>query len=167
MCKLLTLFVSILKQKYILEKFEIELKWASYFLIVNTIIAIVVTVFMLVFFLLSLENSYDSKFSSIFIIILLGIQFFYFVRKAIKENKEHQAIRFFSKLAILFRVLGLFIWLKYLVSISPISVLDSYFVIENKKKNLSEYLVDEDDLIYNNSNWLNDFVIILSRKFRK
>jgi hypothetical protein len=158
----------ILKIELTLEKFEIDVKWASYFVIVNIIVSIVVTLFVVVFFSLSFEDGYSTKFVSNVLIMLFVIQLFYFVRKAIKENKKHQTIRAFAKVSIFFRVLGLYLFISCSINQSPYSSSwSNYFNLQYRKNNLSEFLIDEDEIKDNKSNWLNDLVIVINRRFSR
>ncbi|TDE46909.1 hypothetical protein E0I26_02140 [Flavobacterium rhamnosiphilum] len=151
-----------------MEKFEIDLKWASYFVIVNVIVSIVVALLAVVFFSLSSEESHNTKFASNVLIMLFIIQLFYFVRKAIKENKKHQTIRIFSKVSIFFRVLGFYLCIVFLINYSPVSSWDTNFVnLQCRKNDLSEFLIDEDEIKDNKSNWLNDLVIAINRRFSR
>ncbi|MFV8345230.1 hypothetical protein [Flavobacterium sp. ZB4P13] len=151
-----------------MEKFEIDLKWASYFVIVNVIVSIVVALLAVVFFSLSSEESHNTKFASNVLIMLFIIQLFYFVRKAIKENKKHQTIRIFSKVSIFFRVLGFYIFIVSLKYISPhITSLELNSILQYRKNNLSEFLIEEDEIKHNKSNWLNDVVIVINRRFSR
>jgi hypothetical protein len=92
----------IFKIKLTLEKFEIDVKWASYFVIVNVIVSIVVALFAVVFFSLSFEERYNTKFVSSVLIMFFVIQLFYFVRKAIKENKKIKQLESFQKCQFFF-----------------------------------------------------------------
>ncbi len=158
----------ILKIKLTLEKFEIDVKWASYFVIVNVIVSNVVALFAVVFFSLSFEDRYNTKFVSSVLILFFVIQLFYFVRKAIKENKKHQTIRAFIKVSIFFRVLGFYLYIIFLINYSPVSSWDTNFVnLQCRKNDLSEFLIDEDEIKDNKSNWLNDVVIAINRRFSK
>jgi membrane protease YdiL (CAAX protease family) len=151
-----------------LEKFEIDVKWASYFVIVNVIVSIVVALFAVVFFSLSFEERYNTKFVSSVLIMFFVIQLFYFVRKAIKENKKNQTIRIFSKVSIFFRVLGFYIFIVSLKYISPhITSLELNSILQYRKNNLSEFLIEEDEIKNNKSNWLNDVVIVINRRFSR
>ncbi|MES2574593.1 MAG: hypothetical protein V4572_06600 [Bacteroidota bacterium] len=137
-----------------LEKFEIDIKWGSYFVIVNLIISITIALFILVIFPTSFEDRYNSKFLSSFLIMLFVIQLFYFVRKAIKENKKYQTIRFFAKVSIFLRVLCFYSFIVSLKYISPqITSLELNSILKYRKNNLSEFLIDDDEMKENKSNW--------------
>lgn len=151
-----------------MEKFEIEVKWASYFIIVNAIVMNIIALFGVVFFSLSFEDRYNTKFMSNFIVVSFIIQLFYFVRKAIKDNKEHQTIRFLAKMSIFFRVLSLYIFMSYLLNqVSDCSPWKNYFNFPIRKNNLSEFLIEDDEVKENTSNWLNDLVVTINKRFVK
>lgn len=152
-----------------MEKFEIDIKWASYFIIVNVIVSIAVALFAVVFFSISFEDRYNTKFASSLLIMLFVIQLFYFVRKAIKENKEHRTINFLSKVSIFFRVLGLYLIINCIINQSSDSTNPwvNYINLEYRKNNLSEFLIEADEIKQNKSNWLNDLVIAINRRFSK
>jgi len=152
----------------ILEKFEIDIKWASYFVIVNVLVSNIVVLFAVVFFSSNYENRYNSKIVFNFLIIFFVIQLFYFVRRAIKENKEHQRILIFSKVSIFWRVLVFYLFIVSLKYISvEITSLELNSILQYRKNNLSEFLIEEDEIKDNKSNWLNDFVIVINQRFAK
>lgn len=152
----------------ILEKFEIDIKWASYFVIVNVLVSNIVVLFAVVFFSSNYENRYNSKIVFNFLIIFFVIQLFYFVRRAIKENKEHQRILIFSKVSIFWRVLVFYLFIVSLKYISvEITSLELNSILQYRKNNLSEFLIEEDEIKNNKSNWLNDFVIVINQRFAK
>lgn len=149
-----------------MEKFEIDVKWASYFVIVNVIVSNAVVLLAVVFFSIDYENRYYSGFISRILILFFVIQLFYFVRKAIKENNEHRTIRIFSKVSIFLRILCFYFFIISLKNISPeITSLGLNSILQYRKNNLSEFLIDENDLEDNKSNWLNDLVIVINRRF--
>lgn len=151
-----------------MEKFEVDIKWASYLVIVNVLVSNTIVLFAIVFFSLNYENRYNSKFISNFLIMLFVIQLFYFVRRAIKENKEYQTITIFSKVSIFWRVLGFYLFVISLRYISvEITSLELNSILKYRKNNLSEFLIEEDEIKDNKSNWLNDFVIVINQRFAK
>ncbi len=130
-----------------MERFEIELKWATYFAIVNLIVMSSLCLLALVFPLSILENHQNSievHQDSVFVIkCLVGIylvQLFYFTRKAIKEYKKHTIISLYYQLDILLWVFSVSLVLQFLVS--PMGHSNLYF--ENIKRNLSEFLIEEE-----------------------
>lgn len=115
-------------------KFEIDLKWASYFFIVNVLVSIVVALFAVVFFFVSYEGRFNSGFITNLLLLFFAIELFYFVRKAIKENKEHRRIRFFSKVSIFFRVLVFYFFNIFLMSQSTKNgSFEDYFILYHRK----------------------------------
>jgi len=151
-----------------LEKFEIDLKWASYLVIVNVLVSNTVALFAIVFFFFSFEDRHTKNSLSIVLIMFFVIQLLYFVRKAIKENKKHQTIRFFSKVSIFMRILCFYIFIISLKFISPkVTSLEINSILRYRKNNLLEFLVDDDEIKDNKSNWLNDLVITINTRFGK
>lgn len=151
-----------------MEKFEIDIKWGSYLVIVNVLVSNIVVLFAVVFFSSNYEYRYNSKIVFNFLIIFFVIQLFYFVRRAIKENKEHQKILILSKVSIFWRVLVFYLFIVSLKYISvEITSLELNSILQYRKNNLSEFLIEEDEIKDNKSNWLNDFVIVINQRFAK
>jgi hypothetical protein len=70
--------------------------------------------------------------------------------------------------SIFFRVLGFYIFIVSLKYISPhITSLELNSILQYRKNNLSEFLIEEDEIKNNKSNWLNDVVIVINRRFSR
>lgn len=143
-----------------MEKFEIEVKWGSYLLIINTATSIVIA------FLMFLIDSNSLRYLSNILILIFIIQLLYFTVKAFKENRRYGLSKGFRKFFVFIRLFTFYIFLMALLdgnfgtSIWSPSLLSPY-----RKKDLSEFLIDENPS--DNGITLDEFIYILKRKFNR
>ncbi|MFB9077932.1 hypothetical protein ACFFLS_04600 [Flavobacterium procerum] len=88
-----------------MEKFEIDIKWASYFLITN----IVTTIFIIA--LICLIDFYSLRYLPDILAPVFIMQLFYFTIKAIRENDENGLSKGFRKFFVFFRLLTFYLML--------------------------------------------------------
>lgn len=143
-----------------MEKFEIDIKWGSYFFIINTAISNFIALLM---FLIDVRCLLHL--SNILIPIFI-IQLLYFTIKAFRENNENGLSKGFRKFFVFIRVLISYFFLMSFVNWAPSIGIDySSLLIYHRKKDLSEFLIDEDSN-EDYSTTLNDFIFMLKRKLR-
>ncbi len=143
-----------------MEKFEIDIKWGSYFFIINTASTIFIAL------LMSLIDIRSLLYLSNFIIPVFIIQLLYFTIKAFKENNENGLSKGFRKFFVFIRLLVFYFMLaSYLNGISRANVWCTSIFFPYRNRDLSEFLIDEDseeDYVVT----LNDFLFMLKRKLR-
>jgi len=144
-----------------LEKFEIDIKWGSYFVVANILTSFSIVLLMLLIDIQSLLYL-SNVLAPIFIIQLL-----YFTIKAIKENKKHDLSRGFRKFFVFIRVFVIYFFVILLLNGSLYTMIgDPSLMFYYRKKNLSEFLI-EDNSCENNDTTLNEFIAALKRKFSR
>lgn len=143
-----------------MEKFEIDIKWGSYFFIINTASTLFIALLM---FLIDVRS---LLYLSNILIPIFIIQLLYFTIKAFRENNENGLSKGFRKFFVFIRVLLFYFFLMSFVNWAPsIGVNYSSLLIYHRKKDLSEFLIDEDSN-EDYSTTLNDFIFMLKRKLR-
>ncbi|WP_343584759.1 hypothetical protein [Flavobacterium sp.] len=144
-----------------MEKFEIDVKWSSYFIITN-----IVTSFIIVLLMLLIDIQSLLYLSNVLIPVFI-IQFLYFTIKAIRENKKHDLSRGFRKFFVFTRFFVIYFFVVYLLNVGLQTMIDyPSLMFYHRKKNLSEFLI-EDSLSENKDITLNEFIISLKRKFNR
>ncbi|MDQ6471190.1 hypothetical protein RB619_11100 [Flavobacterium sp. LHD-80] len=144
-----------------MEKFEIDLKWGSYFFLINTATSILITL------LMSLVDIGSLQYLSNILIPIFIIQLLYFSIKVLKENKRYNLSKGFRKILVFIRFLVFYFMLSSCVN----GISNVYFpcfpsLFPYRDKDISEFLIDE------NSNedyvvTLNDFLFMLKRKLSR
>jgi hypothetical protein len=142
-----------------LEKFEIDMKWGSYFFIVNTLSSIFIVLIMY------LINSYSLIYLSDILIPVFIIQLLYFVIKAVAENKKHDLSRGYRKFFVFIRLL-VFYFMLVSFSNESTNIWCFSLLLPYRRKDISE-LVIEDNSNEDNGITLNEFIVILKRKFSR
>lgn len=144
-----------------MEKFEIEVKWGSYFFIINAATSILIVLLM---FLIDIQS---LLYLSNVLIPVFIIQLLYFSIKAILENRKYDLNKGFRKFFVFIRVLVFCLFLKSFLNINSI---DNYWyptvLFSYRKKDLSEFLI-EDNAEVNNGITLNEFIVFVKRKFNR
>ncbi len=100
-----------------MKKFEIEIKWGSFFLIVNTITSIFITL------LICLADS--LRYLSNALVTIFVVQLFYFTIKAVKENRNYGLSKGFRKFFVFVRVTGVYLLFLAIIQESRLSSLGS------------------------------------------
>lgn len=150
-------------KKLDLEKFEIDIKWGSYFFIVNTLSSIFIVLIMY------LINSYSLIYLIDILIPVFIIQLVYFVIKAVAENKKYDLSRGYRKFFVFIRLLVFYYLLTLFLNGSGITNTNSLYLslfVPYREKDISELLTEE-DLNENNVITLNEFITALKRKFSR
>nr|WP_128414925.1 hypothetical protein [Flavobacterium sp. Root935] len=142
-----------------MEKFEIDMKWGSYFFIVNTLSSIFIVLIMY------LINSYSLIYLSDILIPVFIIQLLYFVIKAVAENKKHDLSRGYRKFFVFIRLL-VFYFMLVSFSNESTNIWCFSLLLPYRRKDISE-LVIEDNSNEDNGITLNEFIVILKRKFSR
>jgi hypothetical protein len=133
------------------QKFQVELKWGSYYFIYSIILSFIFSFFQ--FLILSKNNS-----SNLILIFLNIILLFYFSAKCIKEKKAIKKITFRLKLLIISSV---FI-INYLF-ISLLFTNYNQFIIPKRELEIIE---SKESLNKIENNILNDLLTYIKRKFK-
>lgn len=133
------------------QKFQVELKWGSYYFIYSIVLSFLFS--FLSFFFLSNNNT-----SNLFIIFLNIILLFYFSIKCIKEKKTIKKITFKLKLLIISSV---FI-INYLF-ISLLFTNYNQFIIPKRELEIIE---SKESLNKIENNILNNLLTFIKRKFK-
>ncbi|TDO95389.1 hypothetical protein [Flavobacterium sp. 245] len=143
-----------------MEKFEIDIKWGSYFFIINTATSIFITL------LMSLIDIRSLLYLSNVLIPIFIIQLLYFTIKAFKENNENGLCKGFRKFFVLIRLLVFYFFLiSFLNQTSSSDIQYNSLMFSYRKRDLSEFLIDENS----NEDYVatfNDFLFFLKRKLR-
>jgi len=142
-----------------LEKFEIDMKWGSYFFIVNTLSSIFIVLIMY------LINSYSLIYLSDILIPVFIIQLLYFVIKAVAENKKHDLSRGYRKFFVFIRLL-VFYFMLVSFSNESTNIWCFSLLLPYRRKDISELVIEENSN-EDNSITLNEFIVILKRKFSR
>lgn len=133
------------------QKFQVELKWGSYYFIYSIVLSFLFS--FLSFFFLSNNNT-----SNLFIIFLNIILLFYFSIKCIKEKKTIKNITFKLKLLI---ISSIFI-INYLF-ISLLFTNYNQFIIPKRELEIIE---SNESLNKIENNILNNLLTYIKRKFK-
>jgi hypothetical protein len=142
-----------------LEKFEIDMKWGSYFFIVNTLSSIFIVLIMY------LINSYSLIYLSDILIPVFIIQLLYFVIKAVAENKKHDLSRGYRKFFVFIRLL-VFYFMLVSFSNESTNIWCFSLLLPYRRKDISELVIEENSN-EDNGITLNEFIVILKRKFSR
>ncbi|BDU24039.1 hypothetical protein [Flavobacterium sp. GSB-24] len=142
-----------------MEKFEIDMKWGSYFFIVNTLSSIFIVLIMY------LINSYSLIYLSDILIPVFIIQLLYFVIKAVAENKKHDLSRGYRKFFVFIRLL-VFYFMLVSFSNESTNIWCFSLLLPYRRKDISELVIEEDSN-EDNGITLNEFIVILKRKFSR
>lgn len=144
-----------------MEKFEIDIKWGSYFFIANMTISIILVLLMF------LINSYSLIYLYDVLIPVFIIQLIYFTIKAARENNQYHLSKGFRKIFVFVRLL-VFYYLLAMFPSTPTNDTNSsifFLFLPYRKKDISELVEDysdEDDEIT-----LKEFMVRLKRKFSR
>jgi hypothetical protein len=133
------------------QKFQVELKWGSYYFIYSIILSFIFSFFL--FLILSENNS-----SNLIVIFLNIILLFYFSTKCIKEKKTIKKITFRLKLLMISSV--------FIINYLFISILfTSYnqFIIPKRELEIIE---SKESLNKIENNILNNLLTFIKRKFK-
>lgn len=141
-----------------MEKFEIDIKWGSYFFIANMTISIIIVSLMF------LINSYSLIYLSDFLIPLFIVQLIYFTIKAIRENNKYHLNKGFRKILIFVRLLVFYFMLISFSDGRP-NIWCFSLLLPYRKKDISELV--EDDLNRDDEITLKEFMVRLKRKFSR
>jgi len=141
-----------------LEKFEIDMKWGSYFFIVNTLSSIFIVL------IIYLINSYSLIYLSDILIPVFIIQLLYFVIKAVAENKKYDLSRGYRKFFVFIRLL-VFYFMLVSFSDGRTNIWCFSILLPYRRKDISELVIEENSN-EDNGITLNEFIVILKRKFR-
>ncbi|MDQ1167970.1 hypothetical protein [Flavobacterium sp. SORGH_AS_0622] len=142
-----------------MEKFEIDMKWGSYFFIVNTLSSIFIVLIMY------LINSYSLIYLSDILIPVFIIQLLYFVIKAVAENKKHDLSRGYRKFFVFIRLL-VFYFMLVSFSNESTNIWCFSLLLPYRRKDISELVIEENSN-EDNGITLNEFIVILKRKFSR
>ncbi|WP_134138708.1 hypothetical protein [Flavobacterium sp. S87F.05.LMB.W.Kidney.N] len=142
-----------------MEKFVIDMKWGSYFFIVNTLSSIFIVLIMY------LINSYSLIYLSDILIPVFIIQLLYFVIKAVAENKKHDLSRGYRKFFVFIRLL-VFYFMLVSFSNESTNIWCFSLLLPYRRKDISELVIEENSN-EDNSITLNEFIVILKRKFSR
>ncbi|KOP37109.1 MULTISPECIES: hypothetical protein [unclassified Flavobacterium] len=144
-----------------MEKFEIDIKWGSYFFIANMTISIIIVLLMFLINNYSLIYLYDA------LIPVFIIQLIYFTIKAARENNQYHLSKGLRKIFVFVRLLVFY----YLLAMFPNTTTNDsnssifFLFLPYRKKDISElveHYSDEDDEIT-----LKEFMVRLKRKFSR
>jgi hypothetical protein len=145
-----------------LEKFEIDIKWGSYFFIANMTISIIIVLLMF------LINSYSLVYHlSDFLIPLFIVQLIYFTIKAVRENNKYDLNKGFRKIFVFVRLLVFY----YLLVMFPNATTNNsdssifFLFLPYRKKDISELVEDYSD--QDDDITLKEFIVRLKRKFSR
>lgn len=144
-----------------MEKFEVDIKWGSYFFIANLTISIIIVL------LMCLINIYSLVYLSDFLIPLFIVQLIYFTVKAIRENNKYHLNKGFRKIFIFVRLL-VFYYLLAMFSNTTTNESSSstfFLFLPYRKKDISELV--ENDSNRDDEITLKEFIIRLKRKFSR
>lgn len=141
-----------------MEKFEIDMKWGSYFFIVNTLSSIFIVL------IIYLINSYSLIYLSDILIPVFIIQLLYFVIKAVAENKKYDLSRGYRKFFVFIRLL-VFYFMLVSFSDGRTNIWCFSILLPYRRKDISELVIEENSN-EDNGITLNEFIVILKRKFR-
>lgn len=135
------------------------MKWGSYFFIVNTLSSIFIVLIMY------LINSYSLIYLSDILIPVFIIQLLYFVIKAVAENKKHDLSRGYRKFFVFIRLL-VFYFMLVSFSNESTNIWCFSLLLPYRRKDISELVIEEDSN-EDNGITLNEFIVILKRKFSR
>ncbi|MDR6764071.1 putative membrane protein [Flavobacterium sp. 2755] len=141
-----------------MEKFEIDIKWGSYFFIVNMTISIIIML------LMYLINSYSLVYLSDFLIPLFIVQLIYFTIKAVRENNKYDLNKGFRKIFVFVRLL-VFYFMLISFSDGRTNIWCFSLLLPYRKKDISELV--ENDSNRDDEITLKEFMVRLKRKFSR
>ena len=144
-----------------MERYEIDIKWGSYFFVANLIVSTIITLFM---FLIDRQSL--RYFDNVIVMVLI-ILLFYFTIKAIRENKKYGLSRGYRKFFVFIRLLTFFFLLASFLNGSAITSTSSWYLslfVPYREKDISELLVEDGP---DKGITLNEFIISIKRKFAR
>lgn len=142
-----------------MEKFEIDVKWGSYFFIINVATSILIALLM---FLIDIRS---LLYLSNVLMPIFIIQLLYFSIRAFKENRKFGLSKGFRKIFVFVRVLTLYLMLASF-SDGRANMWCFSLLLPYRKKDVSE-LSAEVDFIEDEGITLNEFIVFLKRKFNR
>lgn len=141
-----------------MEKFEIDIKWGSYFFIVNMTISIIIML------LMYLINNCSLVYLSDFLIPLFIAQLIYFTIKAVRENNKYDLNKGFRKIFVFVRLL-VFYFMLISFSDGRTNIWCFSLLLPYRKKDISELV--ENDSNRDDEITLKEFIVRLKRKFSR